>query len=142
MARLRAYIAGASAEADRVRHWMDQVECQPDMQLTLDWLAAIEAHGGLANQGLSDDDREAVSAANWRAIQEADVVWLLAPQLPSAGAWVELGLAIASGRVRVLVSGPARLRSIFCALAEEHDSDHEAWGALVQMAMAGPKGCR
>lgn len=127
---IRIYIAGASREPVRVRAWITAAQ-RAGWHVTLDWLAAIEAVG-TANEGLSHDDRERYAADDWRAVRSADVVWVLAPEQPSIGCWVEMGLALASGHAHVVVSGPARERTIFGALAEEHTTDAAAFMALVQ----------
>jgi len=110
---------------------MDRVRTHPKMRLTLDWVAMVEAAGS-ANEGLTDDQRCYYAHADLHAVGLADVLWLLAPSpsAPSTGAWVELGYALRAAP-RVIVSGPARTRSIFCALGEEYDSDDEAWTAIV-----------
>ncbi len=125
---MKIYIAGASKEPERVRRWMSAARTA-GLVITLDWLAVIEAVGH-ANEGLSDEDRTKYAVDDWRAVREADLVWLLAPENPSTGAWVELGLALA-GQIEVIVSGPARHRSIFAALATEYDHDEDAFAAIV-----------
>jgi hypothetical protein len=110
-------------------------------QITLDWLAAIEK-AGASNEGLGDGDRRSYAADDLAAVEEADFIWLLAPENASTGAWVELGYALAlrdriDGRTRprVAVSGPARMRCIFAALANyESDSDAQALAWLVERA--------
>lgn len=123
MTALRVYVAGASAEPERVRWAMDAVR-DAGAAVTLDWLAPIEA-GVPANTGLSDAERRQYARADLDAVVSSDVLWLLAPEAPSAGAWVELGHALRC-HVVVIVSGPARKRSIFAALAVECDTDADA----------------
>lgn len=126
---LRVYVAGASKEPERVRAAMDAARCA-GFVVTLDWLAAIEA-AGAANEGLDDGQRRHYAAEDLAAVESADVLWLLAPGNASTGAWVELGYAIAlrdqvgaTSRPRIAVSGAARTRCIFAALAD-YESDHD-----------------
>lgn len=133
---MRIYVAGASKEPERVRAAMTAVQMHGHT-LTLDWLAEIEA-AGAANEGLSDDDRRRYAEADLCAVANADVVWLLAPEAPSAGCWVELGYAMAWRPLRIVVSGPARERCIFAALADvEVDDDAEALRAICAWAGEG-----
>lgn len=128
---LRVYVAGASKEPERVRAAMEAVRAA-GFKITLDWLAAIE-EAGAANEGLSDEDRRRYAKEDLRSVQRADVVWVLAPESTSTGAWVELGFALAIrdgcgwNDLAIVVSGAARTRCIFAALADaEFDSDEEA----------------
>lgn len=139
---LRVYVAGASKEPERVRWAMDAVRAL-GCEITLDWLAVIEAEGA-ANEGLTDAVRRRAARADLDAVGDADVLWLLAPSNASTGAWVELGAAL-SGRAwaahpgGVIVSGPARHRCIFAALAdEEHDTDEAALASL-RVRVGGPR---
>lgn len=141
---VRIYIAGASKEPERVRGAMNMAK-KLGLEITLDWLANIEAEG-TANEGLDDEKRVRYSTADLDAVRRADWVWVLAPALtsPSAGCWVELGYALAltahsvEGRdrhwkpsPRIIVSGPGRVKCIFTSLAErEFDTDLEALAFL------------
>lgn len=125
---LRIYIAGASKEPERVRHAMQRA-ADLGYEITYDWLTAVEVEGA-ANEGLADVKRKHYARADLDAIRAANVVWLLAPEGGSTGAWVELGFALALGRI-VFVSGRSRQRCIFTSLALfEFDDDAEAIMAL------------
>jgi len=140
---VRIYIAGASKEPERVRAAMTAAT-KLGLEITLDWLAAIEREGA-ANDGLDDEKRRRYSCDDIGAVRRADWVWLLAPhESPSSGCWVELGyaLALADRSVedrdrhwkpwpRIIVSGSGRMKSIFASLAEmEFDHDDEALAYL------------
>lgn len=118
---LRVYVAGSSAEPQRVRAAMDAAR-GAGCELTEDWLAAME-EAGTANEGLTHEQRRRYALADLRGLEAADVLWVLAPETHSIGVWVELGYALA-GRAwgampgGIVVSGPASARSIFCALAD------------------------
>lgn len=131
---MKVYVAGASKEPDRVSAAMRWLR-NAGHTITLDWLAAIEK-AGAANEGLSDEDRRYYAAEDLAAVAEADVIWLLAPENASTGAWVELGYAIAirdcddksAGAPLIVVSGPARMRCIFASFANyETDTDNLAY---------------
>ncbi len=158
MSKLLVYIAGASARPfrERTRKWMRKV-CAPSssMTLTLDWLSIIEhveAQGGGANEGLTDEERREYGEADWQAVRRADVVWVLAPENSSTGAWCELAFALAHNRFagqrrdprdsrpRVLISGPASRRCIFAALAQEFDTDEAAYAHLLEIEHAWIEG--
>lgn len=128
---LAVYVAGASAERERVRRAMDAVRAE-GWHLTLDWLAVIDA-AGAANEGLDDRTRFLAAHEDLQAIRHADVVWLLAPEAQSTGAWVELGYALAQ-YLPVVVSGPASRRCIFASFADEHDTDEAALEHLRRVA--------
>jgi hypothetical protein len=136
---VKIYVAGASKEPERVRAVMNAVKAL-GLEITCDWLTAIEAEGA-ANEGLDDDKRRRYSLDDLDAVRRADWVWLLAPsESRSSGCWVELGyaLALADRSVenrdrhwkpwpRIIVSGSGRMKSIFASLAEmEFDHDDEA----------------
>lgn len=136
---LAVYVAGASAEPERVRAAMNGVRAI-GARVTCDWLAAIEA-AGAANEDLTEEQRKHYALEDLAAVRSADVVWLLAPPRGgSAGAWVELGAALAwrskyKGTIAIIVSGAASKNSIFCALADyEYATDAEALRALDEMA--------
>ncbi len=138
------YVAGASAEPERVRHWMDRIRAAGH-ELAFDWLTVIALGGGHANVGLSDEQRRSASWTDLDAIDAADIVWLLAPDVPSCGAWAELGYAVSVrerdrrhcyGRpLHIVVSGRARERCIFASLADfETDSDGVAFEWLQELS--------
>jgi hypothetical protein len=150
---VRIYVAGASKEPERCRAAMTAVQ-KLGLEITLDWLAAIEAEGA-ANEGLDDEKRVRYSTADLLAVTKADWVWVLAPALTSssAGCWVELGYALGLRDTarwmgddpplfvrgpRIIVSGPGRVKCIFCSLAErEFDDDVAALAYLNALRGAG-----
>ncbi len=141
--RMCVYIAGASAEPQRVRRWMDRV-VDDGHELAWDWLKTVE-RAGSANEGLGEELRHSASKDDLEAIERADVLWLLAPEAPSCGAWAEVGYAIRvrdrdrreqyDRPLRILVSGKARGRCIFTSFADkDFDSDSIAFEWLQQQA--------
>lgn len=132
---MKVYVCGASAEPERVRRAMDAVLAE-GWALTHDWLSEIE-RVGTANDGLTEGQRFDSAARDLEAIHAADVVWVLAPEDTSTGAWIEFGYTLGrssgggpGGGPGLIVSGAASKRSIFCALVYEHDSDDEALDRL------------
>lgn len=126
---MKLYLAASSREADRVRRAQLAIR-ERGWLLTLDWLTELESNlaRGVRDADLSREDQRRHAQADLDAIREADVVWLLAPQEPTKGAWTELGFALGIGKP-VVVSGAASC--IFLELAALRcDSDESAPGAI------------
>jgi len=139
---LRVYVAAASAELRRAALAMDLVRHTPGLALAHDGVATILQHGS-ANAGLTDAVREAVATEGLAKVREADLLWLLCPNRPTVGAWVELGHFLrhrperATPRYPVVVSGPGAGRTIFTATAEVVvDTDEEAAAVLREIGRA------
>lgn len=127
---LRVYVAGASAEPERVRWAMDalrELGCE-----VYDWRV-----GYRPTEELTREERAAAARADLAAMDGADFIWCLAPAGRS-DCLVELGYAVAWAGLgtRVLVSGPVTSRGIFAALLEEHDEDEHALGEIAGMVWA------
>jgi nucleoside 2-deoxyribosyltransferase len=112
---------------------MDAINAAPWATLTHDWLAAI-AQAGNANHGLSDPERRDYATADLCAVKACDVLWLLAPETVTRGAWLETGYALALGK-RVVVSGNGT-QSIFCALGYEVSDDLGAFNYIRSLVSA------
>lgn len=126
---VRIYIAGASAERERVRAALAYVRSLGAV-VTFDWLAEIERVGTALPLDALTAERSAL--ADLRAIHEADVVLLLVPAagVITTGAWAELGYALAKG-VPVITSGDeAHRRCLFGALATYGGTNDEAAARL------------
>lgn len=119
------YVAGASAEIELVRGYMRRLE-SAGLRIAYDWPAGIDAHGGLANEGVPNPKK--VAEGDIRGIEAATIFWLILPEKPTIGAWVELGIALGlrRGRERVshprwqtiVISGPRLAVSIFNSHAD------------------------
>lgn len=124
------YVAGSSdiSERPRVRAVMNAVAALHGAHLSLDWLAAVEKAGS-ANAGLTHEQRATHAREDMAAILTSDVLLLLVPTAPSAGCWVEMGVALAIARsvttLSIVCSGNTE-RSIFCALGVEMADDEVA----------------
>jgi hypothetical protein len=125
---VKAYLAGASAEADAVAGWMARVR-EAGLEVTCDWPADIKANlaAGKPDASLTDAERAAYAEADLDGIASADIFWLLAPEPGnnSTGCWLELGHALAlQAGLTVVASGPGRKRCIFVALADHQFETH------------------
>ena len=141
---MKIYVAGASAERALIGHFINKLRAL-GCQVTFDWVAPIEADGGVCNEGLADVRRLELAQAALDGVHEADVFWLIMPRSHSIGAWVELGAALTWRRMRmlatdgtsglphILVSGPAPDRTIFNALVTVHETHVEAYEDIVRM---------
>jgi hypothetical protein len=125
------YVCASSDELARASWAMKKVR-ELGWAVASDWVACIAHNGGAANPtDVPRKDRQGWSLAAVAAIASADALWMLAPEVGHGrGAFVELGLAIATGKP-IMVSGPTHACSIFTALATaEVDSDEAALARL------------
>lgn len=138
---MNIYIAGASKELPRVRAAMEAVRAAGH-HVTFDWTAEVEK-AGRPDHELHRDVLVHVARADINGAFDASVFWLLSPTAESAGAWTELGYALAlrdsahtrfiageeGGPRRIIVSGPRR--SCFWTLADlAVDTDDEALASI------------
>lgn len=146
--KARIYIAGSSRELERCKaavraaraldidvgehHWTEDLEVirreHPD-DTTVPWLT-----------------RASGAAACSMALASSSVLWLLAPEKPTIGAWVELGMALERARLRrdieIIVSGSptACARTCFTELvgpANVYHSDDLALRRVHAIATCG-----
>ena len=141
---MKIYVAGASAERAVVGRYIAKLR-EAGAEITFDWVAPIEADGGVANEGLSPERSQELAQAALDGVEAAEVVWILVPKTASIGAWIEMGSALTlrrrralssdgtSGLPRIFVSG-AYQRTIFSSLTcEVYDRDEDAYSAIVEM---------
>lgn len=134
---MRVYIAAASREPERVRA-AQAILRELGIELACDWLAPIEENlaRGVVDADLSLEEQARHAGADCAAIAGADLLWLLAPEQPTTGAWVEYGLARGLGKP-TLVTGPSASRYLFCALADfRADTDAAAVPLLATLLIA------
>ncbi len=125
------YVAASSDELARANWAMKKVRTE-GWTVASDWVAAIGHAGGVANPtDAPREDRQRWSRTAFGAIDMADALWLLAPEVGHGrGAFVELGFALAQ-RMPVVVSGSRHASSIFTSLANaEVETDDEALALL------------
>jgi hypothetical protein len=141
---LSLYIAGGSSERLTVgRPWIDRAIAE-GVRITYDWTRA---------DGYEDPDPSIVllrrnAGVDAHAVFTADILWILAPKLPSEGAWTEYGIALAATladqmlgtKKRLVVSGRYARRNLFALLADEIYETHEdAWAALLPRVAPRPE---
>lgn len=102
---LRIYVAASSRELPRAKRAMQAVRNYAH-EVTHDWCKPIEETRAL---GLEEHELGAVEAREYAeadliAIERADVVWMLAPNFPTEGFWVELGYALRASKA-IVISG-------------------------------------
>jgi hypothetical protein len=101
---LTVYTAAASAERDRARAAMALVASTPGMCVALDWVSEMD-RAKRHELDLPWEHQADIAARCLAAARQCDVLWFLVPEEPSRGAWVELGAAMATGFVRIILSG-------------------------------------
>lgn len=139
--KMKLYIAGASKEIDLARGYMADMRAA-GYEITHDWCAVIDAHGGIAN-GPDVKDAAEVARENIGGVLSADILWVLTPKVAtdSVGCWVELGAALMADRLigprspkTIVLSGPQCRKSVFSALAHLTFASHTEAGAHLQKA--------
>ena len=135
---MKLYIAGSSQELSRARRWHEFARQRKQLIVVSNWVETIQAHGGITNP-LDDDARINLALTNLEQVDRCDVFWLLNPQRPTIGAWVELGRALSPTRriiqrpCHVFVSGGAK-QTIFTALTTEVAADADAFECILKLA--------
>lgn len=127
------YVAGASKELERCKRWIAELE-KTGIRVTTDWTKPVEKYGS-AGLELSQPEKWFFARGNLRGIDEATLVWLLAPPLEatSVGMWIEFGYALyATNRKKILVSPPVSNRCIFATLPQvvEFATDEEVFAFI------------
>lgn len=122
------YVAAASAEVSRARHAMRELEIH-GYEVTSNWPDVIESVGVANPPGATAFDRRHWSWTCLQQLERASVLWLLMPEAPTVGAFVELGYAIARAK-RIVTSGDTR-RSIFTSTGQEFATDGDALAFLL-----------
>lgn len=130
--RLPVYIAGASADYERARAWASRLEATGLVRITGDWMTAVQHHGVGNDAKLSDDKRRDYASYDLGGVVECQVLWVLWSPHRSNGRAIELGYALRAGR-HVIVSGDSR-ECIFAALAEELETDEQAFERVLEVA--------
>jgi len=119
------YVAASSRELERAE---GAIQALKDLGHTVvhDWPALVRAVGSANPRHASDDKRMMWASEDLNGVSDADVFWLLMPNVEGGfGAGVELGYAIA-GQGAIVCSGPVK-RSIFTVYADRvYDTDLDA----------------
>lgn len=91
----RVYVAGASSELERAERAMSLVRAMPGKKLVHDWVSIIRHHGASIPPDWTSEQKRAEAQRCLEAVRTANLVWLLVPDVPSQGCWVEWGAAYA-----------------------------------------------
>jgi len=121
---MNIYVAASSKQMDRAREAMAKLRAAGHT-IAHDWVAEVEAVGSANPPDATLEERWDWAIDDFAGIDRADVLWLLVPAEGGAGAWVELGYALAK-RKPVICSG-CHERSIFTAMAVCYDRDDQAF---------------
>lgn len=121
---MKVYVAASSLQLDRAQAAMEWLRAAGH-EVTHDWPAIIAARGGANPDDATQDDRWDWAIDDLAGVKSADVLWLLVPYKEGAGAFVELGYALAIGKP-VICSG-LYMRSIFTAMGVCYDTDEQAF---------------
>lgn len=126
---LKVYIASAYENKELVASYMRRLEAE-GVIITYDW---TEEEAPLRGElGLPTLDQRRISHAELDAVAEADLVWLISPDIRGTGCFIEVGCAYGHG-IEVMWSGPRR--TIFCSLATYYYPIHErAFEVIIGMA--------
>jgi hypothetical protein len=127
------YVAGASREVEHVRSLMNLIA--PWFRITHDWTEQVmkARASGKSDTDFSVGERRAYARSDLDGVFEADFLWLIAPEVGTTGAWVELGAALAYGKT-IVVSGPQLSKTIFSELATFRCKTHEEAVELLKRA--------
>lgn len=120
------YVAGASAEVGRIAGYIDRLK-RAGHEITHDWTISVL---GARAQRLTDDRLSGAVRADYAdedliGITLCDTFWLVVPEAPSTGCWVELGAALCAAHQRTIVVSGDWKRSIFTSLADYRFDTHE-----------------
>lgn len=127
----KVYVAGASSEIERCRKWIQRLG-KEGIPITYDWTKSVEEFGS-AGSGLRAHQLRMFARFDLQGVQDADLLWLLAPiEGKTIGAWIEFGYALStrvSGVPNILVSPPISEKVIFARLqaVREFKVDLEAF---------------
>jgi hypothetical protein len=122
--KLTVYVAASSLQMDRAKAAMTQL-IEAGHAIAHDWPGIIEARGEANPADASNDERWDWAIDDLAGVKSADCVWFLVPDTEGAGAFVELGYALAHD-IPVICSG-VWSRSIFTAMAVCYDRDDQAF---------------
>jgi hypothetical protein len=131
------YLAGASREYERVRKWAAALEASELCTIADRWFDSAHLWAG-NDERVSRLVQTTIAEREQAAVRRARIFWLLWPDQPSAGAFIELGYALShrhysAQHVEVVCSGERALESIFTATADfRSDSDVLAYDSVIE----------
>ena len=118
------YVAGASGEAIEVAALIAKLEGLGHT-CTFDWTREVLSRraAGKTDADLTQFEAACAATGCLDGVDRADILWLVVPQTESIGAWVELGYAMARGKI--LCASGRHSRTIFGALVHNTFPTHE-----------------
>lgn len=139
----RVYIAAASvsSEIDRVERWAAKLK-EIGIEVVSTWPQNIRDVGVANPRDATREQRKEWAETCADQVARANALWLMSPPgetperygIHTRGAWVELGIAYATG-ADIVCSGDTK-QTIFTALAANEDyDDHVAFAAITQLAV-------
>lgn len=119
------YVASATEQYALVEHFVDRLRAA-GIDISYEWTPDYKAGGFKADAKLSDLHRRYIAKMDSQGVREADLVWVVTPELKEhgCGMWVEMGIAVALSK-RIVVSGPLCRRTVFSELAEARFHAHD-----------------
>lgn len=135
------YVAASSHDLDRAKRWTRSLlDC--GIRVSSTWVDVIEALGEANPVNATATTRAGIASLCLEEVTKADVTWLLLPppDMSTAGAWVEFGVAYACGRL-VISSGKIG-GSVFSALGAEFECDAFAFAEILRLDEAEEFGPR
>lgn len=130
----RVYVIGSSSELERAERVIAALR-ERGVEITHDWTASVRAAraaGHATDATVGREDAMRAARENRGAIESADVVIALVPEMPSTGYGYDLGVAHAA-MVDVIRSGEPRSiydHGVTCAV----ESDEAAIDAAMEWA--------
>ena len=141
------YLAGASKELAFCESLRDRLTTAGNT-ITFDWMATVRANLHRPDREIGREERRNYALADLRGVADAGIFWLVTPEKPSIGCWVELGAALMAsrsiqgpqhspGRPLVVVSG--KWATLFQDTADRCFPTHEeALAMLLQETFPRP----
>lgn len=119
------YVASASEQYVLVEHFVDRLR-EASILVPFEWTADLRSSGFKPDAELPELQRRYIAKMDMHAVRQADLVWVMTPTLKEhgCGMWVEMGIAIGTGK-RLVVSGPLAKRTVFTDLAEASFVSHD-----------------
>ena len=148
MSKLKLYIAGAGAEAAKVKVLADAVQ-RAGAEITVEWWKPMLDSSTPHDRDLNDVDAECFAESDLEGLRRADVLWLVVPvEKVGAGCYFETGYLAGAvefwpyKRPTIIASGDWR-RSIFLRSTKRVDhrfAEHEdaIWWIRARLAEAVP----
>jgi hypothetical protein len=129
------YVAASSGEIERAEKWMKALR-DAGIVVQSTWPEVIRKSGGVANpMSATREQRREWSFTDLAEVKKAEILWLLCPNVPTIGAYVELGFACGSSEAanpRTLIASGIEPRTIFTSICGYYETDELAFDAILQ----------